>query len=197
MGRPKQLLPYAGTSLLRHAVKSALSSHCRPVVVVLGCRSDDIAPQLDGLPILPAFNPNWRLGMNSSIRSGLQTLHKCPSTPRSVILMACDQPAVDGDLLDRLAEVQRRSGLPIVACRYAGVLGIPTLFCAALYPELEKLDGDEGARVVLRRHAHEVAAVDFPQGEYDIDRPEDIGRKREKENGERQKEEKRRGDETD
>lgn len=185
LGRPKQLLPFGGTTLLRHAVRSALDSGCRPVVVVLGCRSEEMAPQLDGLPVRLALNPDWREGMSSSIRSGLQALQGVSDATDSVILMTCDQPAVNGELLDRLADAQRRSGSPVAACRYAGVLGVPALFCASLYPELEALRGDQGARAVLRRHSRQAASVDFPQGEYDIDRPEDVAGERSTGNGER------------
>ena len=36
LGQPKQLLPFRGRSLLRHAAETALASVFRPVVVVLG-----------------------------------------------------------------------------------------------------------------------------------------------------------------
>ena len=36
MGRPKQLLPYHGRTLLRHAAETALATGCAPIVLVTG-----------------------------------------------------------------------------------------------------------------------------------------------------------------
>ena len=174
MGRPKQLLQYEGNTLLGHAVGRALDSGCRPVVVVLGCRSGEIAPQMEGLAVTVAVNHEWEQGMSSSIRAGLETLQQGSAPPPAVIFMTCDQPAVDGQLINRLAGRHGRSGSPIVACRYKGTLGVPALFAAPFYPQLLALQGDEGARSILRRNVRKIEVIDFPDGKYDIDRPEDL-----------------------
>ncbi|MEE8585565.1 MAG: nucleotidyltransferase family protein [Acidobacteriota bacterium] len=174
MGRPKQLLRLEGTTLLHHAVRSALESGCRPVVVVLGCRAGEIAPQMEGFAVTVAVNQAWQEGMSTSIRAGLEALQKGSAPPPAVIIMTCDQPAVDGQLLDLLAGRHRRSGSPIVACRYKGTLGVPALFAAPLYPQLLALQGDEGARPILRRNVRQIEVVEFPDGKYDIDRPADL-----------------------
>lgn len=174
MGRPKQLLPFQGTTLVRHAVGRALDSDCRPVVVVLGCRWREIARDLQGLAIEIALNPDWQRGMSTSIRTGLEDLQQRSAPPSAIIFMTCDQPAVNGELLDRLADLHLRQGAELAACRYKGSLAVPALFGASFYAQLTALQGDEGARSILRRNGSHVEAVEFPQGEFDIDRPEDL-----------------------
>jgi len=66
--------------------------------------------------------------------------------------------------------------LPLVACRYAGVLGPPAFFPRRCFAELATLVGDGGARTVLQQHLAEVVTLDFPGGELDIDTPEDYAR---------------------
>ena len=42
MGQPKQLLPYHGRTLLRHAAETALATGCAPIVLVTGALHDEI-----------------------------------------------------------------------------------------------------------------------------------------------------------
>jgi CTP:molybdopterin cytidylyltransferase MocA len=68
MGRPKQLLPWRGRSLLWRAADVALEAGCSPVVVVLGAAADRLRPELDGIPVTVVENPDWEQGPGT--RSG-------------------------------------------------------------------------------------------------------------------------------
>lgn len=48
LGRPKQLLPYRGRSLLRRTAEAAVASPCRPVLVVLGAGASRIERSFPG-----------------------------------------------------------------------------------------------------------------------------------------------------
>ena len=58
----------------------------------------------------------------------------------------------------------------MAASRYAGVLGPPAIFPQRRFADLEALTGDTGARALLREAGADVAAVDWPAGEDDLDR---------------------------
>ena len=60
-----------------------------------------------------------------------------------------------------------------MASRYAGVVGVPAVFPAAFFPELAQVQGDQGARRILVRHAAETSTIDFPEGSFDVDTPAD------------------------
>lgn len=51
MGRPKQLLPYQGQSLVRHAAESALASVGDRVVVVVGSHADEVRNEVADLTL--------------------------------------------------------------------------------------------------------------------------------------------------
>ncbi len=74
MGRPKQLLPIAGQSMLRHAAGAAVGSGCMPVVVVLGAGAESLQNELSGLPVTIAVNDIWQRGLGGSIRCGMRAL---------------------------------------------------------------------------------------------------------------------------
>jgi CTP:molybdopterin cytidylyltransferase MocA len=166
LGHPKQLVVLDGETLLRRIARTALSGG-GPVTVVTGCRAADMGATLDGLPVTILENPAWEEGMASSIRAGVAAL--APGTS-GVLLLLCDQPAVDAELLSRLQAAHRADPEAVVACGYGGTLGVPTLIPARHFSRLLALAGDEGARALLREGG--AVAVPFPAGEADVDGPE-------------------------
>ncbi|HEV3326841.1 MAG TPA: NTP transferase domain-containing protein, partial [Puia sp.] len=71
LGRPKQLLPYRGKTLLTHVVAEALAADMQPVVVVTGAYQEEIRDFLKGQPVSIIHNPHWETGMASGIVAGL------------------------------------------------------------------------------------------------------------------------------
>ena len=176
MGRPKQLLPFRGQSLLRHAAQTALATPFHPVVVVLGANADLLRPELDGLNVHIALNPDWQQGMSRSLQIGIATASSLIPHPSSLLLMLCDQPFVTPELLARLAETGQETGKPIVACDYGGSPGVPAWFHHSLTAELLALQGAAGAKQIFANHSGEIAVISFPEGARDIDTPEDYAR---------------------
>ncbi len=174
LGSPKQLLrDEGGLSLIRRAAQAAAASQCRPIVAVLGASAEDIRPELAGLPLTVAINPDWQTGMASSLQMGLNSL-EAAQTFDAVVVMLCDQPAVTGALLDALIAAYQATGHSIVACEYGETVGVPALFDQVLFAPLAALTGDEGARRVIRGYRGPISRLPFPEGLLDIDIPQDI-----------------------
>jgi molybdenum cofactor cytidylyltransferase len=172
MGRPKQTLVYKGQTLLQRAIATALTSICKPVIVVLGANEEIIKPGIEDLDAFIIQNPDWQEGMAASIRAGIIELQKIEPKIDSVILMLCDQPFTDNLLLNQL--VQKKSEKGIVACAYNYTIGPPVLFSADYFDELLLLKGQEGAKKLLMKYKDDVIAVSFPLGDIDIDTMEDF-----------------------
>lgn len=168
LGRPKQLLPWQGKTLLQHAVQMALAVTTQPVVVT-GANADQLVAGLNHNQVQIVFNSEWQQGIASSIRCGLQALlHRTP-VPDQVIFMVCDQPFVTPQLLLDLINKWQNTRASIVASAYGDTLGIPALFDNTMFSQLLDLHGDTGAKKIIHQYAKEVAPVAFPQGEFDID----------------------------
>ena len=169
MGRPKQLLPYHGRTLLRHAAETAVAAGCAPIVLVTGALHDELLAEIVGLPILAVHNPDWETGMASSIRAGLAAV--AAAAPRAVLVMLTDQPLVTPELLRQLIVQQQATQAPIVAAAYGETLGVPAIFDKSLLPELLKLQGAQGAGRLIARLGAAVGQVAFPAGLLDVDTP--------------------------
>ena len=169
MGGPKQILEYGGLSLLRRAALAALDAGCEPVVVVTGAHAELSRRELHDLAVQAVTNAEWRTGMASSLRAGVLHVATDPNA-ETLIVMVCDQPHVSADVLRGLVAAHASTGKPIVACGYAGTLGVPALFARSVWPECSSVTGPcrskaghrdgplQGARGVLcgwrRRHRY-------------------------------------------
>ena len=173
MGMPKQLLPYRGRTLVRHAVETTLGSTCRPVVVVLGANAEEIQPEVEGLSVQIVKNPHWAEGLGSSIRAGMEALMPAKDPPEAVVLALCDQPLVGSEDIQALVDAYRSTQRPIIASEYAGTLGVPALFAQPVLPELLHLAGDAGAKQVIQRHLATVWKIPCPHAAVDLDTLED------------------------
>ena len=178
LGHPKQLLPYRGRTLLRHAAETALASACRPIVAVLGAQADHLRPEMAGLEVLIVENPEWEQGMGSSIRTGLAALEMSAPDVSGVLLMLCDQPLLSPEALDALVRSHLNTSSPLVASEYGGTRGVPAFFSRTLFPELRALKDAQGARAVIAAHASETITVPLPAGIWDVDTAADYARLR-------------------
>lgn len=176
MGRPKQLLPFRGRSLLWHTTDVALAAARGPVVVVLGAAADRLAPELDGLPVTVNRNPDWEQGPGTSVRAGVAAVEALPEAVEAVVFLLCDQPLVGPGHVRRLVEAHRATGLPMAASGYVGSVGVPALFARGCFPALRALDPAVGAKQLLACRPGAVAVVPFPAGEIDLDTPDDYER---------------------
>jgi molybdenum cofactor cytidylyltransferase len=174
MGQPKLLLIHHGVPLLGRAVDAAVRGGCDDVVVVLGADHERYGAALEGTPARIVHNPEFARGMSSSIRVGVEALRE---ETRAAIIMLADQPFIDRDVIRRLIDTYRTSGVKIVTSAYGGVRGAPVLFDRALFLELLLLEGDQGARQVLATYPRHVTEVEIPvDAARDVDTPDDARR---------------------
>lgn len=195
-GRPKQLLTFRGETFVRRAVRAAMEAGCSPVIVVIADHPDAIRSEADirdsrissaigardsrrgggGIEIGDVIfveNPEWRNGIGTSIRRGLERL---PDSVEGAVLLVCDQPFVDASVVGELIAARRKSGRAIAASSYANTLGVPALFARSCFAALLALPDDSGAKKLFAERRDEVASIAFEDGAIDIDTPEDFAR---------------------
>jgi molybdenum cofactor cytidylyltransferase len=196
LGQSKQLIEFRGKTLVRRMVDAASEAGCRPILVVVGnskqvphvrgSRSprgearqhemevvDAISGELKTTGATSVANPNWKCGIGTSIRTGIQHLIDTAPGIEATVLLTCDQPFVDRAVIKGLITLRHETGKPIVAASYAGTLGVPALFDRGRLPELLRLDDSAGAKSIILSNRDQVAEFPFPEGKIDIDTAED------------------------
>jgi len=177
MGSPKLLLPVGGEALLARVLRAARASRCDDVLVVVGAGAEDITAAAREAGARAVLNPRYAEGMGTSVAAGIAAL---PDECEAVVVLLGDQPFVGPEIINALIDAHRDTGRPLVASRYGTVRGAPMLIGRDLFDEARALDGDVGARVLLRRHPELVAEVDVGEGpaSWDVDTPDDLERAR-------------------
>ncbi len=176
MGAPKQLLRLDGESLVRRAVRTVLTSRCAAVFVVVGAHADAIAREIDDLSCTRVDNPNWHDGIGSSISAGVTAVSTARPPFDAVLISLVDQPNVTAGLLDRLLAAGETAPVGLVACEYAGTMGVPALFARRHFDALRALTGDRGGKGVLAAQTDAVIRIPFPEAAIDLDTSDDYRR---------------------
>ncbi|MEP7109657.1 MAG: nucleotidyltransferase family protein [Ferruginibacter sp.] len=175
LGKPKQLLLYKGKCLLHHGVQVAIDTGTNPVIAVLGANADLVKEEIEvDKEVHIVVNKDWKEGMASSIRCGLEKLQEIAPGADAVIFMVCDQPFVTAKLLEDLVSKYQETGKPVIASKYENnSLGTPALFDKTIFAALMALKGDAGAKRIIKENPDWVNVVNFPLGNIDIDTDKD------------------------
>jgi molybdenum cofactor cytidylyltransferase len=174
MGYPKQLLQIKDESLIHRICRKALSVNVKQVTVVLGANAEQIAPEVADLTELQiAHNPDWKDGMSTSVRTGLNALLSKYSNLNGILFLLVDQPYVqEAEILAFLEAFAKYTPLLVVA-DYGEKIGVPALFSSALFKELEHLEGQKGARKLLDKYQQQAHRISLSKAAFDLDTPED------------------------
>ncbi len=174
LGQPKQLLPYLGTSIIRHVIVTALASKAEKTIVITGAYHIQIRSELHGTPVTIIENHSWHEGVSTSIRLGIEMLEQSDVPIRAVLLMTSDQLRVSTPLINLIIDKYNNQPKSIIACEYEKTVGVPALFDQAHFLELKSLHGDNGAKSIIKSHPEHVLTIPFPEGALDIDTANDL-----------------------
>jgi molybdenum cofactor cytidylyltransferase len=176
MGRCKQLLPFAGTTVIGHIVDELLRSRVDEIRVVVGHEADRLREELSPRGVRIIFNPDYeRSDMLDSIRCGLANL---PRKCRAILVAPGDQPAISAELIDALIGCYSTAGRTIIVPIHAGRRGHPVLFAASYRAELLSQYDQLGLRELLAAHADDIFDLEVPAelAVTDMNYPEDYQR---------------------
>jgi molybdenum cofactor cytidylyltransferase len=149
MGRPKQLLPWAGTSLIRHTVSQVLKCGIDRVIVVVGAYENRVREELTGLPVEVVSNTKWEQGQSTSVQVGLSTV---PKNSGAAIFFLVDQPNISQSLIRTMIDRHANSLAPIIAPLVTGQRGNPVMFDRSTFDKFGSLQGDVGGKQLFSRY---------------------------------------------
>jgi len=167
LGAPKQLLTRDGETLVHRAVRHAAATHPQRLVVVLGGYRNEVACALADLNGDHLYNPRWREGLASSLRVAALGLagHDGP-----VLVLGCDQPALEVSHLRRLLDGAKSAASGCAATVHGTALGSPAVITRAMLQDSGSLHGDQGFGGRLSSLSSDsVWRLDAPELQLDID----------------------------
>jgi molybdenum cofactor cytidylyltransferase len=161
---PKQLAELEGRPLLEWAVRAQCDARVlERVVVVLGSAAARIRETVEFGRAEVVVCPDWRAGQSASLRFGLAQL----ADADKVVVTLGDAPLMTPAVIERFA-----GEAPGTRAVYDGRPGHPVVLGSAQIAALTGIDGDVGARDLLR--GGRVIEIGHLCSGRDVDTPEDL-----------------------
>ncbi|MBU8975986.1 MULTISPECIES: nucleotidyltransferase family protein [unclassified Lysobacter] len=174
LGRPKQLLTRDGETLVHRAVRLAAATHPARLIAVIGAHAQAVAGALGIIAVDNRLecvvNPHWGSGLAGSLIAAADTLQDFDG---AVLILVCDQPALEEHHLRALLDGTVVSPSGCAATRHGARLGAPAVVSMQVLASARALHGDSGLGARLSV-LPDVWTLDAPELAYDLDTPEDV-----------------------
>jgi len=170
-GSAKQLAELDGVPLLEHAIRAVEAvAAIERIVVVLGARAEEIKAGVDFGSAEVVVCEDWATGQAASLRCGIAAVRDDADV---VVLTLGDMPRITPEVISEFAGLAETHGAQTRARgMFDGAPGHPVALGSDYFDDIAALEGDVGAREVLKRiGAHPIECAHLCSG-IDIDTPE-------------------------
>ena len=144
----KQLAELDGIPLLEHALRAVEAVPAiERIVVVLGARAEKIRAGVDFGAAEPVVCADWADGQAASLRCGIAAV----ADAAAAVLTLGDMPRITPQVIARFADLAVQHGSQARArAVYDGMPGHPVVLGREYFAQIAALQGDVGAREVLK-----------------------------------------------
>ncbi len=168
MGEWKLALPLKGKTVIEWSVSNALRSS-RRVILVSGYRAGELKELFkDYSRVEVVFNEDYRKGMFSSIKCGVQYVR----TDRFFIALG-DMPLISPSIFNTIANYGFADYIDVIRPQYMGKKGHPVLLSRKLCARILAMDDTSTMGDILKDYLNLYVPVDDPSVIRDIDSKED------------------------
>ena len=169
-GKIKQLALLNGIPIVNRVVTEVKKIFAQDVFLVLGANKEKIRPLIEN-DVNVIINDEWQIGISSSISAGIKRI-AANKKYHAVLIVLVDQVHLCSE--DFVHLLSSFDGNNIVASKYEDSIGVPAIFPMSYSSELEKLQGDHGAKFFLNDNKTLVRQISLPNSLRDMNTPEDF-----------------------
>lgn len=156
----KLLMKVDGEAMVKRSVKPIVEAKLESVVVVTGFEDEKTQSCLNEYELKFVFNEQFMEGMGTSLAVGVESISAIE--PDGILVSLGDLPYLRKDSVHAVIEkFCDLDGEKITIPVHKGVQGHPIVFPFRYAEELKALQGDQGARHLIRRDADSVAIVEL------------------------------------
>ena len=169
LGHAKQLVSINGQTLVERQIVLA-NSVCPNVYCILGANKEAIAEKINHLSTKVVSNEDWQRGMSTSIACGVSALSQ---DYKAVLIMLVDQWQLIKDDLNQLICCWYKQQDKIIVSKShseaSSYQGPPVIFPKSYFEALKKLEGDVGAKPLIKKYKDQVVFCSIPNAQADLD----------------------------
>ena len=145
----KLLLKKKNTTIIEETLKRIKASKVNEVILVLGRESAIFKKKINDDSLTYVINENYNDGISSSIKSGFEKINQ-----KSIAAIVClgDMPLVKTSTYNKIINYfYENKSKNIVPC-FKNKKGNPVLFYKFYFKKLMKLEGDYGAKFLIKKY---------------------------------------------
>lgn len=161
----KLVLPFRGATILGTTLDRVCQVGFMEVIVITGSNAPEVRRIAQDYPVSPVHNPRFETGMASSLAKGVESAR---SDSHGLMFILGDMPLVQCATYHDLCESLQDDDA-IVLPTYQGERGNPVIFGRSYRSALSQLEGDVGARSILKRHPDHVQELSVQDSGIRID----------------------------
>jgi molybdenum cofactor cytidylyltransferase len=172
-GGAKQLAELDSRPLLEHALRAVEAVPAlERIVVVLGARAEEVCAGVDFGATEIVVCEDWESGQSASLRRGIAAV---AGDAEAAVITLGDMPRVTPQVIARFADLAAEHGtLARARAVYDGRPGHPVVLGRAYFDAVAEIEGDIGARELLRRIGVHMIECAHLCSAVDVDTPADL-----------------------
>ncbi len=169
----KLLLKFNEQSMVSHVIDQLMASKVDHIIVITGNDAEKVKGSIRQ-NVSFSHNPDYNKGLSTSVKVGITALGEdCTKDCEAVMICLGDMPYIMAADYNKLIDAFKKD--KIIAPTSNGKIGNPLIFSARFFKDFMDLDGDKGARKLLKKYSRDVIEVDVNSDAIfsDIDTPKD------------------------
>ena len=171
LGQPKQLVKFKESTLLENTIAQTQAFAVKSKFVILGEHRSRIKTLTNFKEYEIVINEDWERGFSSSMKAALNII---PQDTKGVVFFVADQPYLKSTLIQAILDKVDTNRMQIISSLYKIGQGPPVYFSHHFFNDILSLEGDVGAKTIVKANLDCVDFVEFIDGDIDIDTPKDL-----------------------
>ncbi|MCR1899284.1 molybdenum cofactor cytidylyltransferase [Irregularibacter muris] len=171
-GQNKLLMPLGHQSIVENVIDQAIESKLKGVYLVYGHHEREFEEIARKKGISLIYNPDYALGQSKSVKKAVENIE---GDVQGLMFLLGDQPFIGKKTINLLIDTFSHYPQDIVLPTFNGNRGNPVIFSQSFFEEMKTLQGDKGAREIIKKYPHRIVKVPIAEEmeNYDIDTQED------------------------
>ena len=148
-GENKLIKKFKNKPLLNHVLNSLVKSKVQKIIIVLGYQNKQLRRIIKkNNKNIFVVNKKFKLGMSTSIKSGLRKISK---KDKGFIIVQSDMPFIKSSDINKIYDSIKKGQSLVHALKFRSKVGNPIGFDISVINKFKKIKGDVGAKFMVKR----------------------------------------------
>ena len=145
----KLIKKFKNKALINHSLQALFKSKVDKIVIVLGYQDKEVRKVIKkNKKNIFVLNKKFRLGMSSSINTGLKKISK---KDKGFIIVQSDMPFIKTSDINKIYNSIAKKRYLVHALKFKNKIGNPIGFDISVLSKFRKIKGDVGAKFMVKR----------------------------------------------